>query len=62
MRHKDVKLQLAKKCGVGFHKAAQYQPDVTAFVYRKQSGALLMRLSEKVRHWLPKSSLVSRAE
>ena len=29
MRHKDANLQLTKKCGAGFHKAAQYQPDVT---------------------------------
>ena len=31
MRHKDANLQLAKKCGAGFHKAAQYPPDVTVF-------------------------------
>ena len=53
MRHEDANLQLAKKCGAGFHKAAQYQPDVTVFVYQKQSTylrldrALLMRLGQK---------------
>ena len=33
MRHKDVHLHLTKKCGAaGFHKAGQYQPDVTVVV------------------------------
>ena len=32
MRHKDANLHLTKKCGACFHKAAQYQPDVTIFV------------------------------
>ena len=26
--HKDANLRLTKKCGAGFHKATQYQPDL----------------------------------
>ena len=51
MRHKDANLQLTKKCGSGFHnKAAQYQPDVTVFVYRKQSTYLRLDRALLVRH------------
>ena len=52
----QANLQLTKKCGAGFHKAAQYQPDVTVFVYRKQSTclrldrALLMRRKDANLH------------
>ena len=38
MRHKDANLRLTKKCGAGFHKAAQCQPDVTVFFQLMPQG------------------------
>ena len=49
MRHKDANLRLTKKCGAGFHKAAQYQPDVTVFVYREQQTHLRLDRAQLMR-------------
>ena len=52
----DANLCLTKKCGAGFHKAAQYQPDVTVFVQlMRRKGANLhltkhLRLELSMRH------------
>ena len=45
--HKDTNLRLTKKCGAGFHKAAQYQPDVTVFVQLMRQKDANLHLTKK---------------
>ena len=49
MRHKDANLRLTKKCGAGFHKAAQYQPDVTVFVQLMRHKDASLHLTKHLR-------------
>ena len=56
MRHKDGKLRLAKKCGAGFHTAAQCQPDVTVFVQLMRHKAANLRLTKKCGTGFPKAA------
>ena len=65
MRHKDANLHLAKKCGTGFQKAAQYQPYCLSkplYIFKARWGTAdapqgcKPALDQEVRHWLPKSN------
>ena len=49
MRHKDANLRLTKKCGAGFHKAGQYQPDVMVFVQLMRHKDASLRLTKHLR-------------
>ena len=47
-RHKDAN-RLTKKCGAGFHKAAEYQPDVTVFVQLMRHKDANLHLAKHLR-------------